>query len=42
MPKKGKPSELNKLFDLQIRFDYLTALRMDLEVESSFPDYPHE
>lgn len=40
--KKAQPrtSELSKLMDLQIRFDYLTALRMNPDVKSLFPDYP--
>ena len=39
---KSRSSEIHKLLDLQIRFDYLTALRMNLDVKSLFPDSPHE
>jgi hypothetical protein len=42
MKKAKSTTELGKLIDLSIRFDYLTALRMNLDVKSLFPDYPHE
>ncbi len=39
---KSKTSEIHKLLDLQIRFDYLTAKRMGLDIKSLFLDSPHE